>query len=93
MSKQIRKQHSSQFKFKVALAVLKGNKPAAAICQEFGVISSQIYLWKKLLEENGAEIFSSNKKTENHDSEIDKLHSIIGKLTVERDFLSRALGK
>ena len=89
MSKQIRKQHSSQFKFKVALAVLKGN----AICQEFGVISSQIYLWKKLLEENGAEIFSSNKKSENHDSESDKLHSIIGKLTVERDFLSRALGK
>jgi len=45
--------HSDQFKFKVALEALKGNKTVPELCQEFGLAAKQIYHgrknWKKLV--------------------------------------------
>ena len=86
----IRKKHANSFKLKVALEAAKGNKTLAEMCQEFGVVSSQIYSWKKQLEDHGGEIFA-DKRHVDHKNEIDRLHRVIGKITVERDFLSRAL--
>ena len=61
--------------------------------QEFGVASSQIYAWKKQLEEKGALVFSDWRRTESKSSDLEKLHAVIGRLTVERDFLTQALGR
>ena len=89
----IRKTHSNIFKLKVALAALRGDKTVAELCQEFSVASGQIYAWKKQLEENGAKIYSDKRVSENKKEDIDKLHRIIGQITVERDFLSRVLNR
>lgn len=86
----IRKAHGSSFKLKVAIAAIKENKPVAELCSEFGVASSQIYAWKKQLEEGAQTIFDSKCKNSTQD-EIDKLHRVIGKITAERDFLERVL--
>ena len=86
----IRKKHNNSFKLKVALEATRGNKTLAEMCQEFGVASSQIYSWKKQLEEHGGEIFA-DKRHADHKNEIDRLHRVIGKITVERDFLSYVL--
>jgi transposase len=88
----IRKNHSAAFKFKVALEALKENKTTAELCAEFGVASSQIYAWKKELVEKG-ELTFADKREASQKSEIDKLHRVIGQLTVERDFLSRVLDR
>ena len=90
--KKMGSKHSSGFKFKVALAALKGDRTVSDLCQEFSVVSSQIYKWKKALEERGVEIFESKSPSNTHRAEIDKLHGVIGKLKVENDFLERALG-
>jgi len=50
-------------------------------------------LGKKQLEEHGEEIFADKRKHDNNDAEIEKLHSVIGKLTVENNFLSKVLGR
>jgi len=84
--------YSPALKFRVALAALKGDKTIAELCQEFGVASSQIYAWKKDLEERGSEIFETKSPEHSHRLEVDKLHGVIGKLKVENDFLERALG-
>lgn len=84
--------YSSALKFRVALAALKGDKTIAELCQEFRVASSQIYAWKKDLEERGPEIFETKSPENSHRLEVDKLHGVIGKLKVENDFLERALG-
>jgi len=86
----MRKNYSNSFKFKVALEALKGNKTVAELCSKFGVVSSQIYLWKRQLEEHGEKIFSDKKRLDHH-GEIDRLHRVIGKIAAERDFLSRVL--
>ena len=84
------KKHGSSFRFKVALEALKGKKTTAELCQEFSVASSQIFAWKKQLE-NGAQSLFENKQQKNPQEEIDKLHRVIGKITAERDFLERVL--
>jgi transposase len=93
MAKRIMKKHSDEFKLKVALAALKGNKTIAELCNEFNITGSQIHTWKKQLEEQGAKIFADRRRVENQKDEVDKLHRIIGKITAERDFLSRVLDR
>jgi transposase-like protein len=83
--------YSSGLKFRVALAAKKGDKTVAELCQEFSLVPSQIYAWKKELEERGREIFESKSPESSHRAEVDKLHGVIGKLKVENDFLERAL--
>lgn len=83
--------YSSAFKFRVALAALRGDKTVAELCQEFSLVASQIYAWKKDLEERGQEVFETKSPESAHKAEVDKLHGVIGKLKVENDFLERAL--
>ncbi|MEM7175300.1 MAG: transposase [Chlamydiota bacterium] len=85
------KKHSSAFKFRVALAAIKGDKTVSDLCQEFSLAASQIYAWKKELEDRGVEIFETKNPAGEHQKEVDKLHGVIGKLKVENDFLERAL--
>jgi transposase-like protein len=87
-----KKPHSNEFKFKVALEAIRGDKTIAALCQEYGVVSSQIAKWKKVLLEEGSVVFKnpgSSKASENH--EVEKLHATIGRLKVENDFLEQFL--
>lgn len=85
--------YSSAFKFRVALAALKGDRTVAELSQEFSLVPSQIYAWKKDIEERGPEIFETKSPESSHRTEVDKLHGVIGKLKVENDFLERALAR
>ncbi len=91
MVKKIRKKHSDEFKLNVALAAIKGDKSVAEMSNEFGVAGTQIYAWKKHLEESGSRLFADKRFAENQKEEIDDLHRLIGKLTAERDFLAHVL--
>lgn len=89
-----KKPHSSEFKFKVAIEAIRGLKTTAELCAEYGVVSSQIFKWKKALLDQGADVFKngSNGKTDDQVA-IDKLHATIGMLTVENHFLEKCLGR
>jgi transposase len=89
-----KKPHSGEFKFKVAVAALKGDKTTAELCQEFGIVSSQLHKWKKMVLEQGANIFKEpSVSPQSERAEIDKLHATIGRLKVENDFLEKVLGR
>lgn len=90
---QKKNERSQQFKFKVALEAIKGQKTTAQICQEFAVAASQVFAWKKELLEKGADVFGKGKSDAVSTNEIDKLHATIGRLKVENDFLSHVLGR
>jgi len=93
MQGSIRKKHSAGFKLKVALSAIKGDMTTAELCQKFGVAASQIFAWKKLVEENGGLLFTDKRQSQNQEETVEKLHATIGKLTVERDFLAKALNR
>jgi transposase len=86
----IYKKHSSKFKAKVALEAIKDQKPLGELSKEYSVASSQISTWKKTAEENLSSLFETKHEV-NHQTEIDRLHQILGQVTAERNFLERAL--
>lgn len=94
MSKKINKSYSNEYKFKVAIEMLRNDLSIAEIISKYQVPRSVLSRWKKQLIDNGAEIFGSNRGVGNQqnesEKEIDKLHATIGKLKVENDFLLRA---
>jgi transposase len=93
MSKK-RRNHSPQFKAKVALAALKGDKTLAELSAEFDVHPNQITQWKQQLLDNASELFSKGRNNPSAtDETIKDLHAKIGQLTVENDFLSKVLGR
>jgi transposase-like protein len=85
MNGKIKKTHGDKFKLKVALAALKGDRTIAELCQEFALVSSQIYKWKNQLEERGPDIFANKTKSSKQEFCAEKLYAIIGKLIAENE--------
>ena len=92
-----RKRFSPEFKAKVALEALKEQSTLAELCQKHELYSTQISKWKKELLQHAAQAFQSTqqqkKAKEDHNSEIERLHSIIGRQQVELDYLKKNWNK
>ena len=91
MSQNKRKQHSAQFKAKVALEAIKGEKTIAEIASHYSIHPTMIHNWKRQLLEGASELFERGSKTSSVEpqtqAQIDELYRQIGQLKVERDFL------
>jgi transposase-like protein len=88
-----KKPHSADFKFRVAIEAIRGEKTTAELCAEFGVASSQIFKWKKAVLEGGKQVFAGNQQPPSEGAQIEKLHATIGRLTVENNFLEKCVGR
>ena len=87
-----RRNHSPEFKAKVALAAIQGDLTMAELVKKFDVHANQITDWKKQLLSNASDVFGKGaQKAEESAETIEQLHSKIGQLTMENDFLERGL--
>jgi transposase len=93
-----RKRHDPLFKARVALEALKGVKTVQQIAAEFDVHPVQVSDWKKKLAQGAGSVFDAGKvqgAPEDFSAERTELHSKIGELTVQLDFVvkkSKQLG-
>jgi transposase-like protein len=89
----IKKRFDAEFKSRVALEAIKGDKTLAEISSEYKVHSTQIANWKRRALTGIKEFFSHGARThaEDNDREIGDLYAQIGKLKVENDFLKKTV--
>ena len=96
MTRRARRNHTSAFKAKVAMAALRGDRTLAELAQAFDVHANQIVQWKTQLQEGAAGVFGSGSRSPELNTpapDLKALHAKIGELTLENDFLEGALIK
>lgn len=90
--KKTRRRHDPEFKARVALEALKGDKTIQQIAAEYSIHPMQVSDWKKIMAGKAAMIFDSK---EGKNSKVDfeperkRLYEIIGQQKVELEFLQK----
>ncbi|MDX4060721.1 IS3 family transposase [Aliarcobacter skirrowii] len=91
-------QYSAEFKTKIVLEVLKGEKTINEIAIEYNIIPKNIQNWKNIFLANAVVSMELAKAVKEYKEEIDKLKAkndeyakIVGKLTVENNWMSGKL--
>jgi transposase len=92
MSRRPRRNHSPAFKAKVALAAVRGEATLAELAQRFDVHPHQIGQWREQFLAGAATVFAEGRPLD-PPVDVQALHAKIGELTLENDFLDRALAK
>jgi len=87
-----RRKFSDQFKAKVALEALRGDRTIQEIAAKHWLHPNQVSTWKKQAVAGLSGVFSGDGKTQGpSESELKDLHAKIGRLAVENDFLAQGL--
>jgi len=90
-----RRRFTADFKAKVALEALWGDRSIQEIAARHKVHPNQVSTWKRQAMDGLGTVFSNGagEAGSDHEAEVHDLHAKIGQLTVERDFLARGLAR
>ena len=93
MTTKRRRQYTANFKKRVALEALRGDRPVQAIAAKHEIHPNQVGAWKRQAIEGLEDVFAGSRasRESDHEATLRDLHAKIGELTVERDFLVRGL--
>jgi transposase-like protein len=88
-----RRRFAGEFKARVALEALRGDKSVQEIAAKHKVHPNQVSTWKRQAIDGLSDVFSNgtDREHQDHETEVRDLHAKIGQLTVERDFLAGGL--
>ena len=89
-----RKRYSAEFKAKVAIEAIKGQRTVNEIGGRYEVHPNMVSQWKKQALEHLSEVFSEVRvRKERSEEELrDQLYQQIGQLKVEVDWLKKKAG-
>ncbi len=89
--KRPRKNHSAQFKARIAMETLRGVKTVAEIATENGLHPAQVTAWKKSLVESAPVLFERRNARDHEKEELQKtcgrLERKVGQLVIEKEWL------
>lgn len=88
----MRKHYDKEFKAKVALEAVRGEKTIQEIATAYAVHPNLVSLWKRQLLESAGKLFEKegkDKAAEEAERKQDQLFRQIGQLQVENEFLKK----
>jgi transposase len=92
----IKKNHTNEYKAKVALAALRDDRTTSELASEYGIHPIKIGLWKKTVIQGAPRLFdggvTSSAKDKEQKALTEELYGKIGKIEVENDWLKKKLG-
>ena len=90
-----RRQHSAEFKSKVALEALKEQRTLSQICEQYQLHANQICDWKKVILEQSVTLFDKKNQrlvvSESAEDQHAPFLEQIGSLQMELSFLKKKL--
>jgi transposase-like protein len=94
MKKRQRKTYTTEFKVKIALEAIKGQRTISEIASHYGVHPNMVTQWKKQVIESLPDVFSTRRERVAEDQESLKaqLYQQIGQLKVELDWVKKKAG-
>ena len=86
---------TAEFKAKVALEALQGQRTIAELATRHELHPNMITQWRRQAIEKLARVFDDKglEVQANREAEVTKLHAKIGQLVVEPDFLAKAFDR
>lgn len=91
-----RNSYTPEFKAKVVMELIEGDDSLSAVASRHSISPSMLSDWRRQLVDNASVVFSreqdireQKRPEEKHGQEVDNLHRLVGKLTVERDYLQQ----
>lgn len=90
-----RRRFSADFKAKVALEAIRGERTISELAMKHQLHPNQITQWKRQAIDGLAKAFDDKRADAqvSREAEVTKLHAKIGQLVVERDFLAKAFDR
>ena len=85
--------HSAEFKFKMVLEALKGDKTINQIATDYSINPIMIRQWKKAFIDNGKSVFDKtgdSSEIESLTRQKTSLERKVGELTMSVDFLKKS---
>lgn len=85
-----RRTFTAEFKAKVVLAILSGERTSAEICREHRIKETLVGRWKKQFFERAATVFGQEIENNREKERTAELERMVGRLTMEVDILKKA---
>lgn len=85
-----RRQYTAEFKAKVVLQVLMGEKTSAEICRSHKLHSSVLNRWRKEFLDHATMIFEADSEHEGDQQRIADLERLVGQLTLQLEIAKKA---
>lgn len=85
-----RRQYTAEFKTKVVLQVLTGEKTSAEICRSHKLHTSVLNRWRKEFLDQATTIFETDSEHEAAQQRIADLERLVGQLTMKLEIAKKA---
>jgi transposase-like protein len=77
------REYDAEFKAKVVLEALRGQKSLAEICREHGIAADLLCRWRDAFVERAPELFKTKRERSGEEGRIVELERLVGQMTLE----------
>jgi len=85
-----RRTFTSEFKAKVVLECISGEKSINEVCREYQLSPVMVSKWRTEFIKNAAVIFEKNQRGSEDQNRMAELERLVGRLSLENDMLKKA---
>lgn len=85
-----RRQYTAEFKAKVVLPVLSGEKTSSELCRAHKLNPNVLNRWRKEFLEQAPSIFERGEAGSEHEQKIAELERLVGQLTVQLESINKS---